>query len=205
MFRSIITVYCTLVPLLLSLSCDQQGDFVEESNYNGIKGTIYQINGSCGNPELDTGKHPDGLAIVEILNGGERTARELTSTNGQFEIPLEPGQYDLIIFPSGNHPDESLTDLNISEEKGIAIQKSYRNEFWPRELEIYFHGDVTIDRIGEILLENELESVWDIHHNDFHLYKVLVPVEIHVVEMKTTLEQAYDDVKSSDVLHYECI
>ncbi len=196
--------YCSLILIIVTLSCDQQGDFVKKSDYKGVEGTIYQINGDCGNPDLDTGKHPDSLAIVEISYGGERIARELTGDNGQFRIPLEPGQYNMIIYPSGNIPDESLTDLKISDTKGIAIGRSYRNEFWPRELDIIFHGHVTIARIGEILQEKELESVWNSHHQDFHLYHVIVPIEVHVVEMQTSLEQEYDEVESSGVLYYEC-
>lgn len=180
-------------------------DFVTTSGFEGVEGQIFHLNIGCANPFHDEDQYPDEDAWVEVMSAGVSKGVVYSDGKGEFRIPLEHGEYDIVVYPSEAFIDESLRGVTISKGNGTRIRKSYQNQYWPHKLIVAFFGNTPIERANEIIRENGLGVHWASIGGSFHVFGVKVPAEIHVQQMQRTLQEDYKgEVDSAHVEGYTC-
>jgi len=179
-------------------------DYTKESTFQGVEGQIFHLNKGCGNPFHDAEQYPDDEAWVVAFIGTERDSRANADGDGKFELPLNPGFYNIKVYPSESFIDDKLDNVQIADKSGIRIRRSYQNYFWPWQLGISFHPSVTREKINTILEENSLIDVYSNYEDEFIYYKVETPTNIHIQEIQDVLETNYNEVKSTSHIPYSC-
>lgn len=196
-------LYSSVLAILVTViyHCSSEGDFISKSDFQGIEGQIL-----IKEPVCDTGctcslevrgSRPDTSARIDVYLGQDLVVKGYADASGRIKIHLDPGSYDLTVYPSEAFIDTSLNDISVSVETGVAIRRSYKGFFLPREIGVSFHDNVDQLRINEILEENNLTIQSERRFDDVVFYRVEIPHEVHVQEMQNILESNYVEVEST--------
>ncbi|MBW1811013.1 MAG: hypothetical protein JRJ87_22680 [Deltaproteobacteria bacterium] len=196
--------------IVAAQSCGSEVDYVGSTSFMGVKGEIIRIEPYCYSGCMGVGKtgqdsHPDSKAWIEAFRNGEIAGKAFTDDKGRFQISLSPGIYDIRIYPPESNIDEELEGILITDDGGISLRRSYYsyNDAWT--IWIYFYADVETERMHEILEENNLVFLDQISEAALIRYKVEIPHNVHIQEVREHLEQNYGEIKSTNPIGYvEC-